>query len=132
MNIGEVIKKTGLKATPQRKMVYEIMTELRHSPIEDILTRVRQQNPEITISTVYRTLDTFCQAGLLSKINHPGGKCFYDITRSEHHHVFKDIEVIDYIDPELTKIIMNNLKGDLFKDLEIEKISVAIIATHKK
>ena len=132
MNIGEIIKKAGLKATPQRKIVYGLMTKLRHSPIDEIIAKVKQQNPEITVSTVYRIMDMFCKAGLLSKMNHPNGKIYYDITPSEHHHVFKDYEVIDYIDPELTELIKNHLKGDLFKDSDIEKISIQIFVNNKK
>src|SRR5215469_4814710 len=105
MKTGDMIKKAGLKATPQRKMVYEIMMGLRHSSMDEIFERVRRQNPEINISTIYRILDTFCISGLISKINHPDGKCFYDINPSAHHHVFLDNEVIDYIDPELTELI---------------------------
>jgi len=132
MNTVEIIKKAGLKATPQRKIVYELMTELRHSPIDEIMPKVQQRNPEITVSTVYRIIDMFCKAGLLSKINHPNGKCYYDITASEHHHVFKDDEVIDYIDPELTELIKNHLKSDVFKELDIEKISIQISVSNKK
>ena len=132
MNTGEIIKKAGLKATPQRKMVYEIMMKLGHSPIDEIITQVQQQNPEITLSTVYRILDMFYKAGLLSRMNHPNGKCYYDITPSAHHHVFKDDQVIDYIDPELTELIKNQLKGDLFNELEIEKISIQIFVNNKK
>ena len=132
MNIVEVIKKTGLKATPQRKMVYELMTKLCHSPIDEIIARVQQQNPEITVSTVYRILDSFCEAGLLSKVKHPNGKYYFDITSSDHHHVFINNEMIDYIDPELTEVIKKHLKGDLFKHLDIEKISIQIIANSKK
>jgi Fe2+/Zn2+ uptake regulation proteins len=131
MNTGEIIKKAGLKATPQRKMVYTIMTELCHSPIEKIIAMVQQQNPEITVSTVYRILDAFCEAGLLSKIKHPGGKFYFDITPMEHHHVFTDNEVIDFIDPELTEMIKERLNNELFKHLEIEKISVQIITKQK-
>jgi len=132
MNIGDIIKKAGLRATPQRKMIYEIMTEFGHSSIDEIITRVQQHNPEITISTVYRIMDSFCMAGLLSKMNHPNGKCYYDITLSEHHHVIEENKVIDYIDPELTDLIKNHLKGELFKDLDIEKISIQITITNKK
>ena len=130
MNIGEVIKKAGLKATPQRKILYELMTTLRHSPIDEMIAKVQQQNPEITTSTVYRILDSFCKAGLLSKMNHPDGKCYYDITPLEHHHVFTNNEVIDYIDPELTELIINHLKGDFFKELDIQKISVQIFVNN--
>ena len=131
MNTGEIIKKAGLKATPQRKMVYTIMLELSHSPIDKIIERVQQQNPEITVSTVYRILDSFCEAGLLSKIKHPNGKFYFDISPMEHHHVFTDNEVIDFIDPELTEIIKERLKSELFKHLEIEKISIQITAKQK-
>jgi len=132
MDTGEIIKKAGLKATPQRKMIYEAMLELRHGTIDGVIAKVQQQNPEITPSTVYRILDSFCKAGLLSTLNHINGKCYYDITLVEHHHVFADNEIIDYIDPELTALIKNHLKGDLFKELDIEKISIQIVTTLKK
>ena len=131
MKTGEIIKKAGLKATPQRKIVYEIMTELCHSSIDDVIARVRQINPEITVSTVYRILDSFYEAGLLSKIKHPNGKFIFDITPFEHHHIFTDDGVIDYIDPELTEIIRKNLKGDAFKNLDINSISIQIVAKNK-
>ena len=131
MNTGEKIRKAGLKATPQRKLVYTIMTELCHSPIDKIIERVQQQNPEITVSTVYRIMDSFCEAGLLSKTKHPNGKFYFDIIPAEHHHVFTNDEIIDFIDPELTEMIKERLNGDLLKHLEIEKISIQIIAKQK-
>ena len=131
MNIGEIIKKAGLKATPQRKMIYELMTELGHSSIDEIIARVQQLSPEVTKSTIYRILDSFFKAGLLSKMNHPGGKSYYDVTLEEHHHVIRDNEIIDYMDSELTTLIMNHLKEKSFKHLDsIEKISIQIIVNN--
>ena len=132
MTTGELIKKAGLKATPQRKMVYEIMKELGHSSIDEVISRVQQQNPEITVSTVYRITDTFCEAGLLSKMKHSSEKAYYDITTEEHYHVFTDKGVIDYFDPALTEMIRNHLKGELFNDITIEKISINIIASSSR
>jgi len=127
MNVGQIIKGAGLKATPQRKMIYELMTELGHSPIDEIIARIQQLSPEVTVSTVYRILDSFCKAGLLSKMNHPSGKCYYDITPTEHHHIFRGGQTIDYVDPELTALIKNHLREKSFKDLDaIENISVQI------
>jgi Fe2+ or Zn2+ uptake regulation protein len=110
-------------------MVFQLMTVLRHGSIDEIIARARQKNPEITVSTVYRILDAFFEAGLLSKIRHPDGKYYYDITMAAHHHVFIDNEMIDYIDPSLTELIRKRLKGDLFKHLNIEKISVQIVVS---
>ncbi|MCL1936885.1 MAG: transcriptional repressor [Candidatus Azobacteroides sp.] len=133
MNTGEIIKKAGLKATLQRKTVYELMTRLGHSSIDEIIAGVRQQNPEVTISTVYRILDSFCKAGLLSKMNHPNGKYYYDITPSEHHHIFMNNEIIDYMDPELTALIKNHLKKKSFKYLDaINKVCVQISVNNEK
>ena len=81
MNIADIIKRAGLKATPQRKIVYEIMMELGHDPIDEITSKVQIQNPDITISTVYRILDAFCKVGLLSKVKHPNGKMYFDNTQ---------------------------------------------------
>ena len=132
MNIGEIIKKAGLKATPQRKIVYELMTELRHSSRDEIITRVQQKNPEITVSTVYRILDAFGELGLMSKIKHPNGKSYFEIMTMEHPHVFVNDEIIDYVDPGLMEMIKKHLNGgNLFKHLDIEKISIQIIANKK-
>ena len=132
MSTSELIKKAGLKATPQRKMVYEIMKELGHSSIDKVISRVQQLNPEITVSTVYRILDSFCEAGLLSKMNHLSGKAYYDITTEEHYHIFTDKGVIDYFDSELTEMIRNHLKDKLLNDITIEKISINFIASSFK
>jgi Fe2+ or Zn2+ uptake regulation protein len=132
MNTVGIIKKAGLKATLQRKIVYEVMTELRHTTMDKIIAKVRIQHPEITISTIYRILDAFCETKIISKIKHPDGKDYYDVTSSAHHHLFVNDEVIDYIDPELTELIKNNLKGDLWKHLNLEKIAIQIVATPKK
>ena len=128
MDLGEIIKKAGLKATPQRKMIYKFMMESGHSSIDAIIDKVQQQCPEVTVSTIYRVLDSFCKAGLLTKIAHPGGKCFYDSTTYPHHHVFMDNEIIDYTDPELTTLIKAHLKEKSFQHLDsIQNISIQII-----
>jgi Fe2+ or Zn2+ uptake regulation protein len=132
MNTAAIIKKAGLKATPQRKIVYKIMMDLLHSPIDEITEKVQQQNSDITVSTVYRILDTFCDAGLISKFKHPNGKWYFDITPSDHHHIFTNDEVMDYVDAELTELVNRHLKSKQFENLEIEKISIKIIATPKK
>ena len=128
MNIGNIIKEAGMKATPQRKMIYQIMSELGHSTLDDIVARVQEISPEMTLSTVYRILDTFCKTGLVSKLSLPGGKCFYDITTWDHPHVFKGNEITDYIDHELNALIINHLKNKSFKQFNsIKNISLQIV-----
>lgn len=131
MEVKDIIKQAGLKVTPQRIMIYEIILELGHSSMDEIVAKVQLLNPDMTISTIYRVLDSFCEAQLLSRVNHPNGKYYYDITPSDHHHIFKDGEIIDYNDMELTDLIKKHLKGKIFENLDIERISVQIIANNK-
>ena len=121
------IKEAGLKVTPQRKAVYEAMMELRHATMDDIIKLVQSKDKEVTVSTIYRILDSFCAANVLSFICHPDtGKCYYDITVEEHHHLFNGKAIADYKDPGLSRLIREYLKSKNFTTEEIERIQVQI------
>lgn len=121
------IKEAGLKLTPQRREVYEAMMQLRHATVEDIIERVQSRNKEVTVSTIYRILDSFCSANILSFIYHPDtGKCYYDITVAEHHHLFEGMTIEDYADSELSRLIREYLERKNFSVEEIGKIQVQV------
>lgn len=129
----ESIKSVGLKVTPQRKVVYEVMMELRHATIDEIIKRVQSKDSEITVSTIYRILDSFCKANLLSYVFHPEvGKTYYDITVKEHHHVFEGGHILDYMDDGLTELIRTYLKKKNFASVDIDKIQVQITINNPK
>lgn len=48
MESTEIIKNAGLKITPQRKVVYEVMMELRHAAIDEIIKCVQSKDNQIT------------------------------------------------------------------------------------
>lgn len=122
------IKEAGLKLTPQRREVYEVMMELRHATVENIIRQVQSRNKEMTISTIYRILDSFCSANILSLFYHPDtGKCYYDITVSEHHHFFDGTTIEDYTDPALSQLIREYLEHKHFSMEKIGKIQVQLI-----
>ena len=123
----ERIKEAGLKLTPQRREVYEAMMQLRHATVEDVIERVQSRNREVTVSTIYRILNSFCSANILSFIYHPDtGKCYYDITVTEHHHLFDGTSVKDYADSELSHLIREYLEGKHFSTEKIGKIQVQV------
>ncbi len=128
MDIAAKIRAKGIKATPQRRLVYKVMEELCHAPVDAIIEKVQSQSPGITVSTIYRILDSFCEVGLLTRFSHPSGKPYFDITPSNHHHIYTDSEVLDYMDEELTEFIKKRLQGGRFENLDIEEISIQIFA----
>ena len=123
----ERIKSAGLKLTPQRIAVYNIMMKLRHATLDTIVFHLKLQDREMTLSTVYRILESFCNAGVLSQVCHPeDGESYYDITVEEHHHIFKGEEIMDFDDKELTQIVRDYVKSKRPDINEIEKIQVQI------
>lgn len=93
---------------------------------------MQQKAPDITISTVYWVLDQFCKAGLISRLSNPNGKSYFDITRSEHHHIYSDDNAImDYEDPGLTELVMKYIRGKISDGIEVEKISIQIFTKSK-
>lgn len=122
------IKESGLKLTPQRRMVYEAMAHLHHAAVEDIVSFLQAAGENVTVSTVYRILDSFCKAGLLSTITNPDtGKSYYDITVHEHMHVFSGGGISDYEDEGLLQMIRRYIeeKGDLAG--RIKRIQVQVV-----
>ena len=133
MNTSDKLRSKELKATPQRKLVYEIIEELGHASIEEINIKVRQINHEITVSTIYRILNSFCDHNLLAKVNHPNGKTYYDINMHEHHHIItSEQELIDIDDPELTQLIRERVMKQIGTENEINKISIQIMMSKKE
>lgn len=127
MGITDKLKNSGLKITPQRQSVYEAMMHLQHATIENIIAYIQDRNQVITISTIYRILDSFCKAGVLALVCHSEtGECYYDINATEHHHVFDDGEITDFIDPELTHMIQEYLVQKHFSPKDIKNIQVQI------
>ena len=72
-------------------------------------------------------------ANCLSFIYHPDtGKCYYDITVAEHHHLFDGKSIEDYADPELSQLIREYLERKHFPTEEIGKVQVQVQVTLKK
>jgi len=128
----ENIKHAGLKLTPQRRMIYEAMMQLRHATLDDIEEYLKGKGTDMTTSTVYRVLDSFCRANLLSLFFHPEtGKGYYDITTSEHHHIFSSNQVSDFEAPGLSEVVRDYLRQQHIPEEDIEKVQVQITTIHK-
>lgn len=83
----EACRKAGLKLTHQRLEIYrEIAAATDHPSAEDLYRRIKGRLPTVSLDTVYRTLDTFEQHGLVNKVPVIKGPARYDATTNLHHH----------------------------------------------
>lgn len=86
---GIIDRKSNRRNTKQRQLILEIIERAgEHIDAEQIYERVRQLSPGISLSTVYRNLQLFTNAGLLVAHQFTGMRRRYEIaTRSRHHHL---------------------------------------------
>jgi len=130
INIREALPHYGLKITPQRVVVYEAMHTLKNHPTaENIIEFIRINHPNIAIGTVYNTLDTFVEKGLVLKVKTDGDIMRYDATTTRHHHLYsKDSSRIgDYYDDDLTRLIENYFSGKAIPGFRMDDVRISII-----
>lgn len=83
-----VCKERNIKVTPQRLEIFLVVVDAEdHPSAEDVLKRVRKKLPTVSLDTVYRTLSTFEQLGLIAKVSFLEGKTRFDPNTKHHHHL---------------------------------------------
>jgi Fur family peroxide stress response transcriptional regulator len=81
-------RKAGLKLTHQRLEIYrELASTYDHPSADDVYKRVQERMPTISIDTVYRTLLTFEQFGLATRVHAFDDKARFDTNVSPHQHL---------------------------------------------
>ncbi len=83
----EELKSSGLKATAPRLKILEVFQEAltRHLSAEDIYRHLLDKQEDIALATVYRVLQQFEQAGIVSRHHFESGKAVYEIDEGQHH-----------------------------------------------
>ena len=79
---------TELKKTKQREAILSVV-EKADSPVsaEYIYDRIKELFPHVAISTVYRNLDKFLEAGLLKKESFNDGIMWFSPARQHGHFI---------------------------------------------
>ncbi len=84
----EALRERGFRATSQRLMVERALEALgRHASAEEVLDRVRELLPGVSLPTVYSALDVLEEAGLVRRIAAGRGAALYDARPFDHHHL---------------------------------------------
>ena len=84
---NEELKRAGLKITLPRIKILIILQnpENQHISAEDVYKILLDQNEEIGLATVYRVLNQFDDAGIVTRHHFEGGKSVFELTQKKHH-----------------------------------------------
>ncbi len=129
------LKKNSLKVTPQRIAVLEALYNLKNHPTADkIKEYVVNNHPNIAVGTIYKTLETFVEKGLVKKVKTEKDVMRYDSILEKHHHLYcEDTEHIeDFFDNELNEILESYFLKKKIPNFKVKDVKLQIIGTFNK
>jgi len=94
--------------TGQRRLIIKVLEDSNdHPDVETLFERANKIDSKVSIATVYRTVKTLKNAGILEKLEFNDGRSrFEDAVRKHHDHLI-DLDtgkVIEFIDEEIEHI----------------------------
>ncbi|SIR13404.1 Fur family transcriptional regulator, ferric uptake regulator [Rhizobium sp. RU35A] len=104
-SLEELCAERGMRMTEQRRVIARILQESDdHPDVEELYRRSTKVDGRISISTVYRTVKLFEDAGIIEKHDFRDGRSRYETVPEEHHDHMIDVktgEVIEFHSAEI-------------------------------
>jgi Fe2+ or Zn2+ uptake regulation protein len=89
--LSAVLRERGQRVTSQRLVMNRALHELgRHVTVEEVLEAVADRLPNVSLPTVYSTLELFEELGLVRRIGVHHGALLYDPRPEPHDHMVCD------------------------------------------
>lgn len=131
-SISEVrrqLVEAGLKAThPRMVLLRELTKSFEHPTAEQIHENIKEENPSISLGSVYRILDMLVDAGLIRRVSVRSGSKKYDGNLAPHGHIYctKSDTIQDFYDEELYGLINDFFKKKRIKNFTIKEIKLQV------
>jgi len=82
---------SGLRFTPQRQHVYDVLLQKRdHPTAEEVFIRAKRNMPDISMATVYNCLDALVRSRLARQVTVERGAARFCPNMQEHCHFYCD------------------------------------------
>ena len=108
LTLEEQCAQKGMRMTDQRRVIAQVIEQaIDHPDVEELYHRAAAIDPRISLSTVYRTLNLFEEAGLVTKHDFKDGRARFEPIPDEHHDHLIDIRsgrVIEFRNEEIEAI----------------------------
>ncbi|WP_454700184.1 Fur family transcriptional regulator [Agrobacterium burrii] len=103
--LEELCAERGMRMTDQRRVIARVLQESAdHPDVEELYNRSSAVDPRISISTVYRTVKLFEDAGIIERHDFRDGRSRYETVPEEHHDHLIDLKnsvVIEFHSAEI-------------------------------
>ena len=128
----------GMRMTEQRRVIAQVIEQSAdHPDVEELYRRASRVDERISLSTVYRTLNLFEEAGLVTKHDFKDGRARFEPIPDEHHDHLIDIrsgKVIEFRNEEIEAIqeVIAKRLGYRLVDHRLELYAVPLGAEARK
>lgn len=106
--LAEAFKGRGIKVTEQRKAICRALLQSENHPSAvQLHARLADRHPHISLATVYRTMRTLCDAGIVEEHDFGAGFGHYELVGGSHHDHLIDAEsgtIVEFCDPEIERL----------------------------
>lgn len=84
---NQQLKDAGLKITSPRVKILDYLRQpaCQHISAEDLYKLLLDNGEEIGLATVYRVLNQFDDAGIVTRHHFEGGKSVFELSQQHHH-----------------------------------------------
>ena len=107
-NIEALCAAKGMRMTEQRRVIARVLARSAdHPDVEELYRRCAEVDRNISISTVYRTVKLFEDAGIIERHDFREGRARYEqIPESHHDHLInlRTGEVIEFQSEEIERL----------------------------
>jgi Fur family peroxide stress response transcriptional regulator len=125
-------KESKLRLTPQRLEIFRQLTLAKDHPSAYMLhNRLQESMPTISLDTVYRTLLTFEQAGLIARVNTQESLTRFDAKTERHHHFICE-GCREIVDVECRSFDELPVSEEILRWGDVKRINVVIYGICKK
>lgn len=138
VTLEEQCAEKGMRMTDQRRVIAHVIEQASdHPDVEELYRRASAIDGRISLSTVYRTLSLFEEAGLVTKHDFRDGRARFEPIPDEHHDHLIDIrtgKVIEFRNEEIEAIqeIIAKRLGYRLVDHRLELYAVPLGAEEKQ
>ena len=104
----------GIPLTHQRLAVFEELAGRHdHPSAETLYSALKTRYPSLSLATVYKTLQTLHELGMVARVDSPTAQARYDAITFTHHHAVCSCcgRIEDVFDPRLDGLKPPRVKG---------------------
>jgi Fe2+ or Zn2+ uptake regulation protein len=118
--VADTLHANGYRATSQRIVIAEELDRLgHHVSAEEVHAAVARQLPNVSLPTVYATLEVLEECGLVRRIAAGRERALFDAGEPNHHHMVcrrcgrvEDLDAAATLSPALTAAADRGFRAD--------------------